>query len=275
MFAMNRFAIGAAALALALALLGPRTAAPQATPSGAPGSAGPVDPAAIDDLVVANHILADRGIIDAFGHISMRHPGNPNRYLMSRSQAPALVKADDIMEFDLDSNAIDRRGRGIFLERYIHGEVYRARPDVMAVVHSHSTGVIPFSVTKVPLRPIFHTGSFLWKGVPVFEIRDAGGATNMLVSSSKLGKALADVLGDKPVALMRGHGDVVVGANVMEVVSRTIYTEDNARMQAIAIQLGGPIAFISPEEGALRDQDPGDPRRSWELWKAQAGAKAR
>jgi ribulose-5-phosphate 4-epimerase/fuculose-1-phosphate aldolase len=234
-----------------------------------PVSGGPVDPALIDDLVTASRILADQGVLDAYGHVSIRHPANPNRYLISRAMSPADVTAADIMEFDLDSNPVDRRGRSMFLERFIHGEIYKVRPDVMAVIHSHSPGVIPFGITNVPLRPVFHTASFLWVGVPVFEIRDAGGMTNMLVGSGDLAKALAVTLGDKPVALMRGHGNVVVGPNVKRATIRAVYTEVNARLQTIALGLGGPINYISPEEGALRDKGPGEEGRAWDGWKAK------
>jgi ribulose-5-phosphate 4-epimerase/fuculose-1-phosphate aldolase len=252
----------------ALALLSASQAA-----TAQPVSGGPVDPAVIENLVAASRILADQGVVDAFGHVSIRHPANPNRYLMARAIAPALVTADDIMEFDLDSNPIDQRGRGMFIERFIHGEIYKARPDVNAVIHSHSPGVIPFGVTQVPMRPVMHTGSFLYVGVPVWEIRNAGGATDMLVRTGALGKSLAERLGDKPVALMRGHGDVVVGPTVQLAVVRAIYTEVNARLQAIALGLGGPINYISPEEGALREKASGDYGRAWDLWKAKAMGK--
>ena len=241
--------------------------------SAQPASGGPVDPAVVENLVAASRILADQGVVDAFGHVSIRHPANPNRYLMSRAIAPALVTPDDIMEFDLDSNPVDQRGRGMFIERFIHGEIYKARPDVNAVVHSHSPGVIPFGVTQVPMRPVMHTGSFLYVGVPVWEIREAGGATDMLVRNGALGKSLAETLGDKPVALMRGHGDVVVGPTVQRAVIRAVYTEVNARLQTIALSLGGPIKFISDEEGALRDQSGGDESRPWDLWKSKAIGK--
>ncbi len=170
---------------------------------------------------------------------------------MSRSLAPILVTADDLMEYDLDSHPVDPQGRTSVLERFIHGEIYKVRSDVKAVIHSHSPTVVPFSVTQVPLKPVIHVASFLWVGVPVFEIRDVGGpATTMLVRNPALGHALAATLGDKPVALMRGHGNVVVGPDVQTAVSRAIYTEVNARLQAIAIGLGGPITYISAEEGA-------------------------
>src|SRR5215472_472776 len=233
-------------------------------------SGGPVDPALIDDLVAANRILADQGVLDAYGHVSIRHPKDANRYLISRAMSPADVTAADIMEFDLDSNPVDRRGRSMFLERFIHGEIYKARPDVNAVIHSHSPGVIPFGITNVPLRPVFHTASFLWVGVPVFEVRDAGGMTNMLVGNGDLAKALAKTLADKPVALIRGHGNVVVGPNVKRATIRAVYTEINARLQTIALGLGGPINYISAEEGALRDKNPGEEGRAWDGWKEKA-----
>jgi HCOMODA/2-hydroxy-3-carboxy-muconic semialdehyde decarboxylase len=236
----------------------------------APVSGGPVDPQLIEDLVSANRILADQGVLDAYGHVSIRHPANANRYLISRSMSPANVTAADIMELDLDSNPVDQHGRGLFLERFIHGEIYKARPDVNAVIHSHSPGVIPFSITNVPMRPVMHTASFLWVGVPVFEIRDTGGATDLLVRNSVLAKALAVTLGSKPVALIRGHGNVVVGPNVKRATTQAVYTEVNARLQTTALGLGGPINYVSPEEGALRDKDPGEDRRTWDGWKDKA-----
>jgi ribulose-5-phosphate 4-epimerase/fuculose-1-phosphate aldolase len=246
-----------------------------AHPQTPPASAGPVDPALIEDLVVANRVLAQEGLFDAYGHVSVRHPGNPNRYLLARSLAPALVTAGDILEYDLDSSPVDPKGQRSVLERFIHGAIYQVRPDVKAVIHSHSPTVVPFSVTRVPLRPVMHNATFLWVGVPVWEIRDAGGpATDMLVRSAALGKSLAATLGDKPVALMRGHGNVVVGPNLRVAVARAVFTDENARMQSTALAMGGPINYISPEEGAKRDREPGDPSRAWELWKALAMKKA-
>src|SRR5436190_22261385 len=238
-----------------------------------PTTAGPAPAAAVEELVLANRILNDRGVLDAYGHVSIRHPANPNRYLMARALAPGLVTADDIMEFDLDSSPVDRRGRAVFVERFIHGEIYKARPDVMSVVHTHSTGVIPFSVSQTPLKPIFLNASFLHVGVPVWEIRDGFGSTKMLVTDGQLGQSLAATLGDKPVALMRGHGDVVVGPNVRIATARAVFTDENARMLAVTLALGGPVNYVSPDEGALRDKDPRDATRSWELWKANAMRK--
>jgi ribulose-5-phosphate 4-epimerase/fuculose-1-phosphate aldolase len=173
-------------------------------------SAGPVDAAVIDDLVAASRILAQNGVLDAWGHVSIRHPANPERYLLSRARAPALVSAEDILEFDLDSNPVDPRGQRVFLERFIHGQAYRARPDVNAVVHSHSPTMIPFSVTGEPLKAISHIASFLVQEVPVWEIRDVGITEGLLVTNNRQGHSLAKTLGDGPVALMRGHGNLVV-----------------------------------------------------------------
>jgi HCOMODA/2-hydroxy-3-carboxy-muconic semialdehyde decarboxylase len=250
-------------LALLFGFAGARAQAPSVPVSD-------VDAALIEDIVTGSRVLADFGVLDGFGHVSARHPANPNHFLMSRSLAPALVTAADIMEFDLDSNPVDQRGRSMFLERFIHGEVYKARPDVNAVIQSHSPGVIPFGITNVPMRPVFHTAAFLHVGVPVFEIRDAGGTTDMLVRNAALAKALAVTLGDKPVALMRGHGNVVVGPNVKRATIRAVYTEVNARLQTIALGLGGPINYISPEEGALREKNPGEEARTWDGWKEKA-----
>jgi len=222
----------------------------------------------LEDIVVGSRILADFGVLDGFGHVSARHPTNPNHFLMSRSLAPALVTADDIMEFDLDGNPVDARGRTVFLERFIHSEIYKARPDVMSVVHTHSPGVIPFSVTKVPLRAMFHNPSFLAVGVPVWDIRKDFGDTDMLVSNPALGKSLAQTLGNKPVVLMRGHGDVTVGPSVKMAVFRAYYTDVNAKLQSQAMALGGDVKYLTPGEGEKGDKvnfiviD-----RIWNLWK--------
>jgi HCOMODA/2-hydroxy-3-carboxy-muconic semialdehyde decarboxylase len=253
------------AAAVAVALLSGLAETPAQTPS-APVAG--VDAALLEDIVIGSRILADFGVLDGFGHVSARHPTNPNRFLMARSLAPALVTADDIMEFDLDGNAVDARGRTVFLERFIHGEIYKARPDVMGVVHTHSPGVIPFSVTKVPLRAMFHNPSFLAAGVPVWDIRKDFGETNMLVSDAALGKSLAQTLGDKSVVLMRGHGDVTVGPSVKMAAFRAYYTDVNAKLQSQAIALGGEVNYLTPGEGEKADKtnfivlD-----RIWNLWK--------
>jgi ribulose-5-phosphate 4-epimerase/fuculose-1-phosphate aldolase len=227
-----------------------------------------VDAALIEDIVIGSRILADFGVVDGFGHVSARHPTNPNHFLMSRSLAPALVTADDVMEFDLDGNAVDARGRSVFLERFIHGEIYKARPDVMSVVHTHSPGVIPFTVSQVPLRAMYHNPAFLAAGAPVWDIRKDFGETDMLVRDPSRGKSLAQALGDKPVVLMRGHGDVTVGPSVKVAVFRAYYTDVNARLQLQAIALGGDVNYLTPGEGAKADAvNLAVLDRVWNLWK--------
>jgi HCOMODA/2-hydroxy-3-carboxy-muconic semialdehyde decarboxylase len=233
-----------------------------------PKSAGTPDPKLIEDLVVANRVLADLGVVDGFGHISVRHDKASNRYLMSRSMAPALVKAEDILEYDLDSVAVDAKGQALFLERFIHGEIYKARPDVMAVVHSHSPSVIPFGVSKTRLQPIYHMSSFMGLDVPVFEIRDvAGPASDLLVRNAQLGATLAKVLGDRTVVLMRGHGSVTVGTSIPQVVFRAYYAEMNARLQSEAIKLGAVTYLTADEAAAAAKTNDGLVMRPWELWK--------
>lgn len=229
---------------------------------------------AVQELVLANHILAQKGIVDAYGHVSIRHPTNPHRYLMSRSVAPAQVTADDILEYDLASVPVAANAPVGVLERFIHGEIYRTRPDVRAIVHSHSPAVIPFGVTGVPLRPVFHMAAFLYVGVPVWDIRSSAdaAAAGMLVRNQALGASLAKTLGDKPVALLRGHGAVVAARDVRNAVRNAIYLELNARLQAEAVRLGGKITYISPEEGAAMAKSNGDLDRAWELWKRETVA---
>jgi len=228
------------------------------------------------DLVIANTILASHQIFDAYGHVSVRSSGNPQHYLMARSLAPALVTAADILEYDLDSNAIGGKGPegkppALFLERFIHGEIYKARPDVKAVVHCHTPSLIPFGVSEVPLRPMFGLAGFLAEGVPVFEIRKTAGMTDLLIRDAARGRALAQTLGPRPVALMRGHGAVVVGASLPLTVGRCIYLDTNARVQQQAMALGGKITYLTPEEGKQSVAD--DYRRAWELWRREVTAK--
>jgi ribulose-5-phosphate 4-epimerase/fuculose-1-phosphate aldolase len=230
-----------------------------------------VDPAAIEDLVLANHILANEKVLDGFGHVSIRDPRNPNRYLMSRSVAPATVTADDIMEYDLDSKPVDAKGRGSYKERFIHGEIYKVRPDVNAVIHSHSPTIVPFSVTKYPLKPILHNAAFLGEGPPIFDTRDAAGPTNLLIETPALGKAMAQTLGKANIVLMRGHGDTVVGPNVRLATFWAIYAEVNARQLAQAIAIGRPITFIEGEEQKLtHDTMATAYERPWQMWKREA-----
>ena len=230
-----------------------------------------VPPDLVEDIVIGSRVLADFGVLDAFGHVSARDPANPKHFLTSRSLAPALVTADDIMEFDEDGNAVDGRGRSVFLERFIHAEIYRARPDVMAVVHTHSPGVIPFTVSKTPLRPVFHNAAFLAAGAPVWDIAREFGQTDMLVRDNGLGKSLARTLSDKSVVLMRGHGDVTVGPAVKIAVFRAYYTDVNARLQAQAIGLGTEVTYLSAEEGKNADVvNFAVIDRVWNLWRRRA-----
>lgn len=230
----------------------------------------------VADLVAASRILAAHGVLDAYGHVSARTDKRADRFLMSRSRAPALVTAADLMELDADSEALPGDKRKGFIERYIHGEIYRRRPDVMAVVHSHSSSVIPFGVTRTRLRPIYHMASFLWAGVPVWDIRKVREENDLLVRDRPLGKALAETLGQCHCVLMRGHGMTVIGATIQEAVFRAIYTEMNARLQLQASQLEGPIEFLSDEEGRRSTvSNAGTIERPWELWKKQVLGKGR
>jgi HCOMODA/2-hydroxy-3-carboxy-muconic semialdehyde decarboxylase len=239
----------------------------------AASSAGAPDPKLIEDLVYANRILYDQGVLDGFGHVSARSDKDPNRFLLARSVAPGLVTAGDILEFDMNGEPIDARGRAVYSERFIHAAIYRARPDVKAIVHSHSPAIIPFGVSGTTLRPIYHMSAFLGAGAPIFEIRNASETSDMLIRDNKLGDALAKSLGDHTVVLMRGHGSVAVGNSVSQVVFRAIYTEVNARLQADASKLG-PVTFLTPEEAARADtatESPSSLSRPWELWKARIG----
>jgi HCOMODA/2-hydroxy-3-carboxy-muconic semialdehyde decarboxylase len=224
----------------------------------------------IDDVVTANHILAAQEIFDAFGHVSVRTAPGAGRYLISRSIAPAQVTAADIMELDLDNKPVGGDKRTSYRERFIHGEIYRVRADVMSIVHCHAPALIPFGITKVPLRPVYHNSSFIGEGVPVFEIREAGADTNMLVETPELGRALAKALGNKPAVLMRGHGAVIVGKSIIESVARSVYLEVNARVQAQAMAMGQRVTYLDEGEVKKRSEDPDPYGRAWDLWKHQA-----
>jgi ribulose-5-phosphate 4-epimerase/fuculose-1-phosphate aldolase len=241
-----------------------------------PPSGGPVPAELTADLAAASRILAAQGVVDGFGHVSMRHPTAPARYLMARSLAPALVTPDDIIEYDLDSSPCNARGRSSFLERFIHGEIYKARADITAVVHSHSPSVIPFGLIGVPLQAMFHTAAFLAVGVPVFDIAKSFGATDMLVSNAAKGVALAHSMGERDIVLMRGHGSVACGGSLQIAVFRAVYTEVNARIQRWTATLGGgtPVAALNVEEGRLADvinRTAG--MRAWDLWRKQVRAE--
>jgi HCOMODA/2-hydroxy-3-carboxy-muconic semialdehyde decarboxylase len=230
-----------------------------------------------EDLVAAYRILAEFGVIDAYGHVSVRSETDPNRYFLSRSLAPELAREEDLIEYDLDSNEIDAQGRESVRERFIHGEAYKARPEVVAVVHNHSPTVVPFSVTQVPLRPIFHMAAFVGLGVPVFEIRDFAQGTDLLVRDAMLGAALAGVLGDAPAALMRGHGAVVVGESLARAVGRSVYLEQSAQMQLQAMTLVGSegrITYLDQAE-SIAGSKTQDYARAWPMWRERALARLR
>ena len=229
----------------------------------------------LEDLAAASRILVDQGVFDAAGHVSMRHPDDSNRFLMSRSLAPALVTAGDIMEFSLDcapcpSTSLGAGDRKPFIERYLHGGVYKQRADVMAIAHGHSAAVIPFGLVPTPMRATYHNAAFLAAGVPVFDIRDRFGATDIVINSPEKGAALAAALGDKAVLLLRAHGFVAVAPTLQSAVFRAIFTEVSARVQLHAAALGGPIAALDEEEGRKADAiNLATVGRSWELWKSR------
>jgi len=225
------------------------------------------DPALVEKLALANRILYDQGVVDGFGHVSVRHDASAGHFLLARNMAPGLVAPEDILTFDLDGSATDLRGRRVYLERFIHGEIYRARADVHAIVHSHSPSVIPFAATRTPLRPLYHMSGFLGGGTALFEIRDVAGNTDLLVRDPALGRALAAALGARSTVLMRGHGSTVVGTSLEQVVYRAVYAEMNARLQLQALALG-EVTYLNDEEAALAAAtNDTQLARVWELWK--------
>jgi len=262
--------LSACALALLLAGTAPRPALAQAPEPGIFGPA-PTPPDSnkqrIIDLVVANHILAAQGVLDGFGHVSVRSLSNPKHYFMARSRAPAIVNSDDIIEFDENSQPVNGKGREMYNERYIHGEIFRMRPDLQAVVHSHSAAVLPFTVTGVPLKAMIHVAYFLGtEPSPVFDLADVDGPRNgMLVINATSGAALAKVMGNRSVALMRGHGFAAGGENVRDAVFKAIYTQINAETEADALSLGTPT-FMNKFEVTRTERV----SRQWELWVADA-----
>lgn len=254
---------------------------PQDQPA-VPSSAGEPDdrkssPALLERLVVANHILFDQQVCDAFGHVSVRHDRRPDRFFLARNMAPGSVTADDILEYTQDSEPVDARGRKVYLERFIHGEIYRRRPDVNCVVHSHSHAIVPLSVVKgAKLRALFHMAGFIGQDPPLFEIRDvAGDATDLLISSNVLGEALARMFDHSEIALMRGHGSTVVGNSIPRAVYRAVYAETNARYQLEASRLG-EVTYLTEAEGrSCVEHVEAQMQRPWDLWKSQAEARRR
>ncbi len=236
--------------------------------------AAPANSAAqIAELVLANHILTMNGVLDAYGHVSVRSARNPNHFYLARHIPAGTVTAADVIEYDLDSKQVGGNPGTGYTERFIHGEIYRARPDVMAVVHCHSPEVIPFTVTGVPLRPLIHMAAFLGGPIPVFEIRDSAGITDMLIRDAALGRALAKTLGNNTAALLRGHGAVVVAPSLHVVAGRSYYMSVNAKAQQQAIQMGaGKVTYLDPGEAQKALPQDGY-ERSWQLWKQQVAAK--
>jgi ribulose-5-phosphate 4-epimerase/fuculose-1-phosphate aldolase len=227
---------------------------------------------ALEELVTANRILAREGVVDSFGHVSIRHPERPDRYILSRARAPECIEVEDLMEFNADGTSVEAAGRQPYAERYIHGAVYEARPEVQAVVHHHSPSVIPFSITAVQISPVMHMCAGIGQHVPTWDSRTRFGDTNLLVTNAEMARDLAAALGDRPVALMRGHGAVVAGASLREVVFNSIYLQLNADLQMKAGALGEPM-FLSDGEVAavLRTRSSFTFERAWEGWCHRAG----
>jgi len=227
----------------------------------------------LQELVTANRILAREEIVDAYGHISLRHPERPDRYILSQSRAPELVDVADLMEYTLEGEPVDQQGRTMYTERPIHGGIFEARPDVMAVVHNHSPMVVPFSVTDTPLRPMFHLAAIIGPDLPVWDIRDNFQDTNLLVTTMDQGRDLARCLGGRRVSLMRGHGCVVAGGSIKEVVMASVYLQVNAGLLLESLRLG-EVKYLSPGEIEMMSDGqtrPAGQERAWEYWANRAG----
>ena len=239
----------------------------QALPA-APSASNPVVRAAIEELVLANRILAQQGVLDAYGHVSVRSPADPTHFFLARSGPAALVKAEDIIEYDLDAKPVAQTNYAGFSERFIHSQMYRARADVKAVVHGHAPELVTFSVSGAPLRPVAHMAAFLGEGAPVFEIRTASKSGDMLIGNDVTGAALARFLGNKPAALLRGHGAVVVADSLHVVTGRAYFMGVNARELQQALGLGGKVTYLNADEAKQMGAQDGF-ERAWTLWKAE------
>lgn len=230
--------------------------------------------AAISELVIANRVIAHLRLVDSFGHITVRNPESPQRFFMSRARAPGLVTKEDILEFNLDSTPVDLRGLRPYSERFIHGSLYKSRPDVLAICHNHAHELLPLAVTKTVMRPALHSASVIGHEVPVWDIRDHFGDTNMLVTTNEMGDSLASAVGKGKAALMRGHGSVIAGASVQDAVFTAFYLRLNAEVLIKAMSIGETIAYLSPGEidrsGELHSQADAQ-GRAWEDWCFQAG----
>src|SRR5712691_6047333 len=230
----------------------------------------------VQDLVVANRILAKEDVVDAYGHVSIRNPDDPRHFFLSRSVSPDLVERDDIVELGLDGQPVREEKRALYLERFIHAAIYEARPDIHAVVHAHAEDILPFGIAQAtPLRPVIHSGSFIGANVPVWDIADRFGDTNLLVTNLEQGRDLAKCLGLNSVALMRGHGFASAARSLIEVVRLSVYLPRNARALMRAKQLGGEIKYLSPGEIEARNRGyrpySVETWRTWEYWANKAG----
>jgi ribulose-5-phosphate 4-epimerase/fuculose-1-phosphate aldolase len=230
----------------------------------------------IQDLVVANRILAREDVVDAYGHVSVRNPDNPKHFFISRSLSPELVEREDIVELGLDGQPVRDEKRALYLERFIHAAIFAARPDIQSVVHAHAEDILPFGIAQAtPLRPVIHSGSFIGSDVPVWDIADKFGDTNLLVTNIDQGRDLAKCLGANNVALMRGHGFASAGRSLIEVVRMSVYLPRNARAQMRAMQLGGEISYL--HQGEIDARNAGyspystETWRAWEYWANKAG----
>src|SRR5215471_9882044 len=230
----------------------------------------------LNDLVIANRILANEDVVDAYGHVSVRHPDDPSRFFLARSLAPEFITRDDIMEFTLDGAPVGNDKRAPYLERFIHGAIFEARPDVVAVVHAHAEDILPSGLTgNTPLRPVIHSGSFIGAKVPIWDIADKFGDTNLLVANVEQGQDLAKCLGSANIALMRGHGFAAAARSLIEVVRMSVYLPRNARALWRAKQLGGEIKYLSQGEIDARNRGYSpysvETWRAWHYWATKAG----
>jgi ribulose-5-phosphate 4-epimerase/fuculose-1-phosphate aldolase len=230
----------------------------------------------IRDLVIANRILAREDVVDAYGHVSVRNPDNARHFFLSRSIAPELVEPPDIVELDLDGQPVREEKRALYLERFIHAAILAARPEINAVVHAHAEDILPFGIAQAtPLRPVIHSGSFIGANVPVWDIADRFGDTNLLVTNMEQGRDLAKCLGGNNVALMRGHGFASAGRSLIEVVRMSVYLPRNARALLRAKQLGGEIKYLAQGEIDARNRGyspySAETWRAWEYWANKAG----
>lgn len=229
--------------------------------------------AELRELALANRILAREGVVDTFGHVSMRHPQRPDRYIMARSRAPERVVVEDLMEFELDGTPVDARGRTPYSERFIHGAIYERRSEVMSVIHNHSHAIIPFGITPVKLRPVLHVGAAIGEEIPVWDIARKFGDTDMLVVNMEQGRDLAATLGPNRVALMRGHGCAVAGRTLREAVFTAVYLQVNAELQTRALMLSNEVRYLSPGEAVKAQEMTSRPiglERAWEYWTMRA-----